>query len=37
GFVSGIDKTILVKGRHPSSIEFILKKLRKKARICDYR
>ena len=37
GFVSGIDKTILVEGRHPSSIEFILKKLRKKARICDYR
>jgi len=37
GFASGIDKTILVEGRHPSSIEFILKKLRKKARIRDYK
>jgi hypothetical protein len=37
GFASGIDKTILVEGRHPSSIESILKKLRKKARIRDYK
>jgi len=37
GFGSGIDKTIQIEGRHPSSIEFILKKLRKKARIRDYK
>jgi len=37
GAAAGIDKTIQIEGRHPSSIEFILKKLRKKARIRDYK
>jgi hypothetical protein len=37
GAVAGIDKTIQIEGRHPSSIEFILKELRKKARIRDYK
>ncbi len=37
GFASGIDKTIQIEGRHPSSIEFILKELRKKARVRDYK
>ena len=37
GAAAGKDKTILVEGRHPSSIEFILKELRKKARIRDYK
>jgi len=37
GAVAGIDNTILLEGRHPSSIESILIKLRKKARIRDYK
>ena len=37
GFASGIDKTIQIEGRHPSSIEFILKELRKKARVRNYK
>ena len=37
GFASGIDKTTLIEGKSPRWIEFYLKKLRKKARIRDYR
>jgi len=37
GFVSGIDKTILVEDKSPRWIEFYLKKLRSKARIPDYK
>ena len=37
GAAAGTDKIIQIEGRHPSSIEFILKKLRKKARIRDYK
>jgi hypothetical protein len=37
GLASGKDKTIQIEGRPPPSIEFILKKLSKKARIPDYK
>ncbi len=37
GFASGIEKTTLIEGKSPRWIEFHLKKLRKKARIRDYR
>jgi len=37
GFASGIDKTTLIEGKSPRWIEFYLKKLRKKARIRDYK
>ncbi len=37
GFASGIDKTTLIEGKSPRWMEFYLKKLRKKARIRDYR
>ena len=37
GIVVAKDKTIQIEGRHPSSIEFILEELRKKARIRDYK
>jgi len=37
GLASKGEKTIQIEGRHPSSVEFILKKLRKKARIRDYK
>ena len=37
GFASGIEKTTLIEGKSPRWIEFYLKKLRKKARIRDYK
>ncbi len=37
GFASGIEKTTLIEGKSPRWIEFYLEKLRKKARIRDYK
>ena len=37
GVGAGTDKTIQIEGRPPPSIEFMLKELRKKARIPDYK
>jgi len=37
GFASGIEKTTLIEGKSPRWIEFYLNKLRKKARIRDYK
>jgi len=37
GAAAGTDKIIQIEGRHPKTIEFHLEKLRKKARIRDYK
>jgi len=37
GFASGIEKTTQIEGKSPRWIEFYLKKLRKKARVRDYK